>query len=206
MAGIAIEEATGITEVRLDSGLAVSAVEEGAARLGVGSRGIEIAPDIWLLGGVDDPVDGPVGTGAPYAGTGSRYVETANGDQYINVGTMASPRWVLNGPKLYAGTIERTDTTPKLLFSIHPGLTLVAIGVQGPDSDAASASLSIGKTPGGTDYLDAWNVKLMTGIDDAVQGLGPVGATFQDVHGVYAESGNPSTLGGPWHVTFQATP
>lgn len=152
-----------------------------------------------------DPVDGPSGTGAGLAGIGSRYVELGNGDQYENVGSKASPQWVYISPAIYFASIARTDTNPKKLFTLRRHAILAAISVQGVDSNAGQASISIGKTPGGTDYLNDWNVKLMASLDDAVTGLGPIGATDQNVYGVYAESGPASTLGGPYYVVFYLT-
>lgn len=50
---------------------------------------------VYDLIGTGTPVDGVVGTGtgAGFAGPGSRYTDVAAGKMYLNGGTKASPAW-----------------------------------------------------------------------------------------------------------------
>lgn len=52
---------------------------------------------VYDLCAAGTPVDGAVGTGtgAGFAGIGSRFTDTTSGNLYINAGTKASPVWKL---------------------------------------------------------------------------------------------------------------
>lgn len=52
---------------------------------------------VVIVSGAGAPTDGNSGTGAGYTGTGSLYVDVTIGELYINVGTQASPAWMLVG-------------------------------------------------------------------------------------------------------------
>lgn len=57
---------------------------------GTASPGGVAAPP---LTGAGAPTDGIAGTGAGTSEKGSKYVDTATGYEYINLGTKASPEW-----------------------------------------------------------------------------------------------------------------
>lgn len=48
---------------------------------------------LYELTGSGAPTDGTSGTGAGFAGPGSRYTDYTNAKMYINGGTKASPAW-----------------------------------------------------------------------------------------------------------------
>lgn len=49
--------------------------------------------DVWEIADAGAPTNGTSGTGAGFAGIGSMYTNTTNGNTYINTGTKASPTW-----------------------------------------------------------------------------------------------------------------
>jgi hypothetical protein len=59
--------------------------------------GVEIGNGVWLFTNAGTPVAGTSGTGAGWAGKGSKCVDHTNGVDYINTGTKASPTWTVVG-------------------------------------------------------------------------------------------------------------
>lgn len=53
--------------------------------------------NVYFVADAGAPVDGVVGTGtgATFMGIGALYIDTTNGNLYINAGTLASPVWKL---------------------------------------------------------------------------------------------------------------
>lgn len=112
----------------------------------------------------------------------------------------------------FVGSIARTDTAAKKLFTLPAGSIPIALQYSSPAaSDAATtATISVGKTGGtGTEYLTTQDVKTVgTGRGQQVPAgpaatlLGAIQASSVDVTGIYAESGGASTTGGPWVVTL----
>jgi hypothetical protein len=117
-------------------------------------------------------------------------------------------------PVAFVGSIARTDTTAKKLFSLPAKSIPLSIQYSSPAaSDAGTtATVSVGKAGGtGTEYLATQDVKTVgTGRGQVVPAgpnatlLGQIQETAVDVTGVYAESGGASTTGGPWVVTVLA--
>jgi hypothetical protein len=74
-------------------------------RVNVGTRGtaqfgailLGTTSPILIFRGGGAPTDGTSGTGAGDANPGSKYVDTTNFAEYINIGTKASPVWLLLG-------------------------------------------------------------------------------------------------------------
>lgn len=113
----------------------------------------------------------------------------------------------------FTGTIARTDTAAKLLFTLPANAILLGFRYTSPAaSDAGTtATISVGKSGGaGTEYLTTQDVKTVgTGrgqqypVGPAASLLGQsVGGAAQGVTGIYAESGGASTTGGPWVIEF----
>jgi F0F1-type ATP synthase membrane subunit c/vacuolar-type H+-ATPase subunit K len=102
-----------------------------------------------------------------------------------------------------SGTVARTDTAAKNLFTLPANAVIVAIRLYGAvASDAVTtATVSVGKSGSATAYLNAADVKgggvgvLSTG---AKATLGSIGSSAVVVQGIYAETGGASSTGGPW--------
>lgn len=114
----------------------------------------------------------------------------------------------------YIGSIARTDTSAKVLFTLPAGFIPLTIDVSSvAASDAGStATISVGKSGGtGAELLATYDVKT------AAKGKGSnrpdnsgsaaygasVGTSPYVVTGVYAETGGASTTGGPWVVKIE---
>lgn len=115
----------------------------------------------------------------------------------------------------FTGTIARTDTAAKLLFTLPANAILLGFRYTSPAaSDAGTtATISFGKLGGtGAEYLATQDVKTVgTGrgqqypAGPAASLLGQsVGVAAQGVTGIYAESGGASTTGGPWVIEVDA--
>jgi hypothetical protein len=107
-----------------------------------------------------------------------------------------------------SGTVARTDTSAKNLFTLPPNAILDDLVIAGPNSDAGtSATLSVGKTGTNTFFVNARDVKAAAtgnGLQSATGAAntgGTIGTSPLQVVGIYAESGGASTTGGPWTVT-----
>ena len=110
----------------------------------------------------------------------------------------------------FTGSIARTDTVVKNLFVIPANLTITQLKYFSPNnSDAATtAVISVGKTGSNTFFLATADVKTAaTGkgqvVPNAATNLAAIGAADLQVVGIYAETGAPSTTGGPWTVTIE---
>ena len=104
------------------------------------------------------------------------------------------------------GTIARTDTADKNLFSLPANSTLLAILVDGAvASDAGTTAIvDVGVTGTDTQYVSGLSVKTPGGAElqfPQIANAGNVGTSAVQVVGKYVESGTLSTTGGPWTVT-----
>lgn len=111
-------------------------------------------------------------------------------------------------PLTKTATIARTDTVAKNLFMLPKGAVPIGLQVIIPTaSDAGtSATVSVGKTGSNTFFLNVFSVKTNSGQQQpttAANLAASVGAQDIQVVGIYAESGSPSTTGGPF--TFVMT-
>jgi hypothetical protein len=110
------------------------------------------------------------------------------------------------------GTVARTETSAKTLGTLPAGAVITGLAVSGPTaSDAGTtATLSVGTVGGsGHDYLNALDVTSGgSGVGQHLPSgtvLGSVGGAAVTVTGTYAETGTPSTTGGPWTVVIRFT-
>ena|ERR1700690_444830 len=112
----------------------------------------------------------------------------------------------------FVGSVARTDTTAKTLFtlpagSIPVGITYVATA---PSNAGTTATLSVGRVGGGaTDFLAATDIKTAgtgggsqhpSASASTLYGVALAAATV--VTGTYAETGGASNAGGPWLVVM----
>jgi len=113
----------------------------------------------------------------------------------------------------FTGSVARTDTTAKDLFTLNPGDIPLRVSVWGTavSNAGTNARLSIGST-GNATYFVA-NMEL-TGTALTSGGIGqaiPSSATnfmtplafVTTVQGTYTEVGTASTTGGPWIVVME---
>ena len=66
---------------------------DGFLTLAILKADIRMTNEVCMLNGSGAPVDGVSGTGAGFAGPGSMYTRTSNGELYLNTNTKASPAW-----------------------------------------------------------------------------------------------------------------
>ncbi len=121
-------------------------------------------------------------------------------------GTFASGKLAVK----FVGTVARTDTTAKNLFTLPADAELVSLHYYaGAASNAGtSATLSVGESGGSaTAYINAADVKTAgTGAGQVfpnAQSMGAVGTSAVTVDGTYAETGTASSSGGPWTVVAE---
>ena len=107
-----------------------------------------------------------------------------------------------------SATINRTDTTPKALFTIlagHEAHALIVNGEFGSDA-GTSAILDIGLLGGSaTTIVNGLSVLGAAGVGQKApdaRHLGQVNANDQTMTGRYTETGAASTTGGPWTVSL----
>ncbi len=124
------------------------------------------------------PVNGTSGTFALTAGPGSILIDYTNANIYVNVGTLASPTWVLFGGSSNSFTPQAADgaipVTPSKAYVITKGsaaaLTIAAPTVDNVDiiitSDTAFAHVLT--FTGGT--LDSGNAAVLTATWNAFKG------------------------------------
>lgn len=113
----------------------------------------------------------------------------------------------------FVGSVARTDTTAKTLFTLPAGVIPLTVRLASTNnSDAATtATLSVGTSGGAaTTYLNAVDIKTAaTGkgswvpVTSGSAKLGVANATGETVNGTYAETGGASTTGGPWIVIIE---
>ena len=102
-------------------------------------------------------------------------------------------------------TVARTNTTAKNLFTLPANAIPISVSIySGTASDAATtATVSVGKTGTNTYFVNAQDVKGVSGQIPcaAAANLGAsVGTSSIQVVGIYAETGTASTTGGPFTV------
>lgn len=66
---------------------------KGGTGAGSGAILLDMQNGVWWLMAEGTPVDGTSGTGAGWAGIGSKYTDLTAGKEYINGGTASSPSW-----------------------------------------------------------------------------------------------------------------
>lgn len=109
-------------------------------------------------------------------------------------------------------SIARTDTTAAIKHQLPAGAVPIAFILNGTvASDATTtATVSIGTTSTSNEYVNAYSVKTngaSAAILPAIGGIGaaspaaalPRGGTVA-IYAKYAETGTPSTTGGPWTI------
>lgn len=120
----------------------------------------------------------------------------------ISDGTFASGRQVTT----FVGSIARTDTAAKVLFTLPPNAILSRLVISGNavSNAGTTATLSVGYQGGSqTALVNALDVKGATGSGQQFPvGGGQLGSglTGGVVTGIYAETGGASNAGGPWNV------
>ncbi len=113
----------------------------------------------------------------------------------------------------FVGSIARTDTAAKTLFTLPAGAIPIALTLSSPavSNAGTTATVSVGKSGGsGTEFLNAQDVKGSPGSGHQ-HPAGPAASLFgtplaaaTPVTGIYAETGGASSSGGPWLVMIEA--
>lgn len=109
--------------------------------------------------------------------------------------------------------IARTDTTASVKAELPADVTITDIKIIGVASDAATtATLSIGTSATATEYINGQDVKTAGGMIRPTTTFSavnlpnlenvPLGTDIQ-IYAKYAETGTPSTTGGPWTVIVE---
>lgn len=114
----------------------------------------------------------------------------------------------------FVGSVARTDTTAKVLFTLPAGCIPVSISfaATAPSNAGTTATLSVGIGGGSaTAFLNAVDIKTAgTGggsqspTASASTQFGVPLAVDTVVNGTYAETGGASNAGGPWVVIIEA--
>lgn len=113
----------------------------------------------------------------------------------------------------FVGSIARTDTAAKTLFTLPPGAIPIAMTYcsAAVSNAGTTAVISVGKSGGtGVELLTTQDVKGATGsghqhpAGPAASLYGVSSATAVIVTGIYAETGGASASGGPWLVIIDA--
>ena len=113
----------------------------------------------------------------------------------------------------FIGSVARTDTTAKTLFTLPVGFipTNILYVATAPSNAGTTATLSVGKSGGtGVEYLNAVDIKTAgTGggsqkpTASASTQFGVALTAAVTVTGTYAETGGASSSGGPWIVIIE---
>lgn len=114
----------------------------------------------------------------------------------------------------FVGSIARTDTSAKTLFTLPAGTipTNILLSATANSDAGTTATVSVGRVGGAqTDFLNAIDVKT-AGTGKGSQKPSASGSTLFGVPlaadtvvtGIYAETGGASTTGGPWIVIVEA--
>ena len=108
------------------------------------------------------------------------------------------------------GSVARTNTTAKTLFTLPQDAVIIGLSVIGAavSNAGTTATISVGVVGGnGHDYLNAYDVKGATGAGQQVPSAATLPATAltadTSVTAIYAETGTASTSGGPWVVVVE---
>lgn len=112
-------------------------------------------------------------------------------------------------PKWQHGTVSRTDTTAKTLFTLPPGALVLDALLYGQTfaNAGGTATVSAG-------FANGTGTELVNGMDVRAHGAGASPGNFGrgcpnvagpqsaavGVTAVYQEAGTPSTSGGPWTI------
>lgn len=114
----------------------------------------------------------------------------------------------------FVGSVARTDTTAKVLFTLPAGAipTNIFVAATAPSNAGTTATLSVGTVAGAaTDFLNAVDIKTAgTGggsqkpVASASLLFGVPLAAATVATGTYAETGGASNAGGPWIVIIEA--
>lgn len=121
--------------------------------------------------------------------------------------------------QVFTGTVARTDTSAKTLFTLPAGATVITTMVHSPVASNAgtTALLTVGSVADPDRYIDDLSLLTVTGWfvpnSNAANGTAvvaanateAVGTTDLTVVGTYAESGSASNTGGPWTVWMFCT-
>jgi hypothetical protein len=109
-------------------------------------------------------------------------------------------------------TISRTDTTPSVKCVIPADASIISIRLYSPQvSNAGTTALIYVGIPGSQGYfVNGGDVKTnagQLGVGGSTQNIfqlenTPLGADIQ-ITGTYAETGTPSTSGGPFYITIE---
>ena len=113
----------------------------------------------------------------------------------------------------FVGSIARTDTSAKVLFTLPAGAIPVALTYASPavSNAGTTATISVGKSGGtGVEFLTTQDVK-GSGGSGHQHPAGPAASLYGTplaaaviVTGIYAETGGASNAGGPWLVMIEA--
>jgi hypothetical protein len=105
--------------------------------------------------------------------------------------------------------VLRTDTTASLKMVLPADASILEFSIIGVASNAAtSATVSVGSTVAATEFINGQDVKTAGGLIKPTATVGtvipqleniPLGQDIQ-IFAKYAETGTPSTLGGPYTV------
>jgi hypothetical protein len=113
----------------------------------------------------------------------------------------------------FMGSVARTDTSAKTLFTLPAGFipTNILVAATAPSNAGSTATLSVGRVGGAaTDFLNALDIKT-AGTGGGSQKpsasasvlFGAPLAAATVVTGTYAETGGASSSGGPWIVLIE---
>lgn len=113
----------------------------------------------------------------------------------------------------FVGSIARTDTSAKTLFTLPNGAipTNILVSATAPSNAGTTATLSVGRVGGAqTDFLNALDIKT-AGTGGGSQKPSASGSVLFGVPltadtvvtGIYAETGGASSSGGPWIIIIE---
>lgn len=109
----------------------------------------------------------------------------------------------ISDQKLLLFSIDRTDTTVQNVYTLPANAIITGIMITGVHSDAGtSATLSVGLPGANQQFLNAADVKTgsLTQSWSSAAILSSVGSSPAQITAIYAETGTPSTTGGPWTI------
>lgn len=123
---------------------------------------------VLVFRGAGAPVDGTSGTGVGDANPGSRYTDTTNADEYVNIGTKASPVWLLVGGASAIRYATVALTNALLLAARATPITLVAAPGAGYRWQLLEGTINLNLTGAYTETSDNFAVKYDSGSGIAV--------------------------------------
>lgn len=132
-----------------------------------------------LLDGTGAPVDGT--TGAGDAGPGSRYTDASTGDTYLNIGTKASPVWVLVDGVSGTRFVSVALTNANILALRATPFTLAAAPGAGLRWQLLGGTINLNNTGAYTESADNLAVRYVDGsgviVSNAIETTGFVDQT-----------------------------